>query len=119
MGSRARSVTNKWVTSSKASWPDQRKHSHLTIPIVLAAVAAVAAVAIAMLLVNIFERQQEARNPFYRVVELNDEIDDPEIWGEEFPAAVRRVQADRRPAAYAIWRQRGRAADADAGRPAV
>ena len=27
----------------------------------------------AALLVNIFERKQEARNPFYRVVELDDE----------------------------------------------
>ena len=37
--------------------------------IALAAVgAAVAAVAAVALLVNIFERKQEARNPFYRVV---------------------------------------------------
>lgn len=37
------------------------------------------------LLVNIIERKQEARNPFYRVVELNDEIDDPAVWGKNFP----------------------------------
>ena len=48
-------------------------------------VAAVATVAIAALLVNIFERQQEARNPFYRVVELTDETTDPAIWGKNFP----------------------------------
>jgi nitrite reductase (cytochrome c-552) len=40
-------------------------------------VAALAAIAITALLVNIFEHKQEARNPFYRVVELNDTIDDP------------------------------------------
>ena len=51
----------------------------------IAVVAAVLAVAAAALLVNIFQRQQEARNPFYRVVELNDEIDDPVVWGKNFP----------------------------------
>jgi nitrite reductase (cytochrome c-552) len=50
--------------------------------IVLAALGTVALVA---LLTNIFERQQEARNPFYRVVELNDTIVDASIWGKNFP----------------------------------
>jgi nitrite reductase (cytochrome c-552) len=49
------------------------------------ALAALAAIAITALLVNIFEHKQEARNPFYRVVELNDTIDDPAIWGKNFP----------------------------------
>ena len=47
--------------------------------------AAVAAAAVTALLVNIFERKQEARNPFFRVVELTDETEDPEIWGKNFP----------------------------------
>jgi len=47
--------------------------------------AAVAALAVTALLVNIFERKQEAKNPFYRVVELNNSIDDPETWGKNFP----------------------------------
>ncbi|HEX2440791.1 MAG TPA: ammonia-forming cytochrome c nitrite reductase subunit c552 [Methylomirabilota bacterium] len=37
------------------------------------------------LLVNIQERKIEARNPFYRVVELNDTITDPAVWGKNFP----------------------------------
>src|SRR3712207_5037993 len=37
------------------------------------------------LLTNIFERKQEARNPFYRVVELNDDTEDPNVWGKNFP----------------------------------
>jgi len=37
------------------------------------------------LLMNIFERKQEARNPFYRVVELTDDIEDPAVWGKNFP----------------------------------
>jgi nitrite reductase (cytochrome c-552) len=37
------------------------------------------------LLMNIFERKQEARNPFYRVVELTDDTEDPAVWGKNFP----------------------------------
>src|SRR4026209_2545165 len=37
------------------------------------------------LLVSIFQRKQEARNPFFRVVELTEESDDPAIWGKNFP----------------------------------
>jgi nitrite reductase (cytochrome c-552) len=47
--------------------------------------AALAAVAGVALLVNIMERKQEARNPFYRVVELTDTTVDPETWGKNFP----------------------------------
>ncbi|MGH9650529.1 MAG: ammonia-forming cytochrome c nitrite reductase subunit c552, partial [Terriglobales bacterium] len=50
-----------------------------------AAVAALGAAALTALLVNIFERKQEARNPFYRVVELTDETEDPSVWGKNFP----------------------------------
>jgi nitrite reductase (cytochrome c-552) len=48
-------------------------------------VGTLAAVALTALLVNIFERRQEARNPFYRVVELTDETVNPETWGQNFP----------------------------------
>jgi nitrite reductase (cytochrome c-552) len=50
-----------------------------------AVAAALAAAGITALLVNIFERKQEARNPFFRVVELTDETEDPAIWGKNFP----------------------------------
>src|SRR5262244_1636674 len=49
------------------------------------AVAALAALAAIALLMNIFERKQEAKNPFYRVVELTDDTEDPAIWGKNFP----------------------------------
>ena len=54
-------------------------------PLVIAALAAMAAAALTALLVNIFTRQQEARNPFYRVVELTDDAIDPALWGKNFP----------------------------------
>ncbi len=39
----------------------------------------------AALLLNIFERQQEAKNPFFRVVSLDDRTEDPAVWGKNFP----------------------------------
>src|SRR5690606_21074040 len=50
-----------------------------------AAGAALAALLITALLVNIFERKQEARNPFFRVVELSEEVENPAQWGKNFP----------------------------------
>ena len=56
-----------------------------TTPTLIAVLAAVLAVGATALLVNIFQRQQEARSPFYRVVELDDETVDPAVWGKNFP----------------------------------
>src|ERR1044071_8609862 len=53
--------------------------------VLTAVVAALAAAGILALLVNIFEHKQEARNPFYRVVEITDNTDDPAVWGKNFP----------------------------------
>ncbi|MDX1982998.1 MAG: ammonia-forming cytochrome c nitrite reductase subunit c552 [Bryobacteraceae bacterium] len=46
---------------------------------------ALAAFGISALLINVMERKQEARNPFFRVVDINDGIDDPAQWGRNFP----------------------------------
>jgi nitrite reductase (cytochrome c-552) len=48
-------------------------------------VAVIAALGATALLVNIFERKQEAKNPFFRVVEVTDDTDDPAVWGKNFP----------------------------------
>ena len=37
------------------------------------------------LLGNIFERKQEARQPFVRVVEITEDTLDPKIWGQNWP----------------------------------
>jgi len=47
--------------------------------------SALAAVGVTALLVNIAERKQEARNPFFHVVEITDETTDPALWGKNFP----------------------------------
>jgi nitrite reductase (cytochrome c-552) len=50
-----------------------------------AGLSALLAAGAAALLINVYHRQGESRNPFYRVVELNDETDDPVLWGKNFP----------------------------------
>lgn len=62
-----------------------RRSPGLGLMLVLAVVFGVGAFGIAALLVNIFEHKQEARNPFFRVVELTDDTVDPATWGKNFP----------------------------------
>ncbi|MGA2990373.1 MAG: ammonia-forming cytochrome c nitrite reductase subunit c552 [Candidatus Korobacteraceae bacterium] len=52
----------------------------------LIVIVAVATVAVLALLISIFERKQEARNTFVRVVDITDDTEDPAIWGKNFPA---------------------------------
>ncbi len=53
--------------------------------VLIAVLAILAGVGGVALLVNILERKSEARNPFYRVVELSDTLTDPAAWGKNFP----------------------------------
>ncbi len=63
-----------------------RKRWSGTRALVIASVAsALVTLGVVALLVNIFEHRQEARNPFFRVVELTDDTEDPAVWGKNFP----------------------------------
>jgi nitrite reductase (cytochrome c-552) len=53
--------------------------------VLVAAASALVILGSVALLTSIFARKQEARNPFYRVVELTDTTVDPEVWGRNFP----------------------------------
>src|SRR5262245_40764751 len=57
----------------------------LRLPLLIAVVALLGGLGITALLVNIFSRKAEARNPFFRVVVLDDNTTDPVIWGKNFP----------------------------------
>ncbi|GEN05871.1 respiratory nitrite reductase (cytochrome ammonia-forming) precursor [Myxococcus fulvus] len=63
----------------------RRRFSGVRLVVAVAVAAALASAGVTALLVNIMERKQEARNPFYRVVELDDTITDPAVWGKNFP----------------------------------
>src|SRR5688500_14949528 len=68
--------------------PPERKRPRLygvKVMVLVAIGAFLAAIAGVALLTNIMERKQEARNPFFRVVELTDDTDDPAVWGKNFP----------------------------------
>src|SRR5688500_1374531 len=69
--------------SSRRARPQRSRR--LVLILLTAVIAAVVAAGSTALLINIFERKLEARNPFYRVVELTDETVDPAIWGKNFP----------------------------------
>ena len=62
-----------------------RREKHLIRFVATVAVAALAAGGGMALLVNILERKQEGKNPFYRVVELNDDLEDAQVWAKNFP----------------------------------
>jgi nitrite reductase (cytochrome c-552) len=68
--------------------PDRVQERRRNWAFILAAIFAAALVAAlgVALLANIIERKSEAKNPFYRVVELTDDTEDAETWGKNFPA---------------------------------
>jgi nitrite reductase (cytochrome c-552) len=70
---------NPTSTSNSSRWTGRR------FVLLTALVATLATIGGVALLINIFERRQEGRNPFYRVVELTDETEDPAVWGKNFP----------------------------------
>lgn len=64
---------------------DNGKRVRLWVTGVVAVVSAVAAAGATALLVNVYDHKQEAKNPFFRVVELTDATVDPAQWGKNFP----------------------------------
>ena len=65
--------------------PDNSQPRKIGMFVAIAGASALVTLIATGLLINIFERKQESRNPFYRVVELTDEIEDPALWGKNFP----------------------------------
>ena len=68
---------------TEAARPPRPRRTLLLVGVaVLSMLAAAGATA---LLIDIFQKKQEGRNPFFRVVELTDDTQDPAIWGKNFP----------------------------------
>jgi len=65
----------------------------------VAIVTAIATVIIAGLLVNIFDRKQEAKNPFLKLVEVTDNDVDPAKWGTNWPRQYDGYQRTSEPTA--------------------
>src|SRR6188474_1827978 len=65
----------------------------------ITAISAVMVFLVVALLMSIFERKQEARNPYVRLVEVNEETTDPSAWGtnwaREYDDYKRTAEASR------------------------
>ncbi len=64
--------------------PGERRRGWLQVVLGFAGVAGLTVLLLA-LLTNIFERKQEARQPFVRVVEVTEDTMDPRVWGQNWP----------------------------------
>lgn len=74
------SETTPAATTSQAK--PKRRTGRLVLGALLTVLVTVGTLA---LLVNIFERKQESKDTSFRVVELDDTMEDPAIWGKNFP----------------------------------
>jgi len=61
------------------------RSKRVTLLIALAVIAALACALVAALLVTIFERKQEAKHRYVRVVEVTEETTDPTVWAKNWP----------------------------------
>ena len=70
--------------TSKTDAPKSRQPKILLL-FALAIVVAGSTAVIAGLLVNIFQRKQEAKNPYLRFVDVSNDTTDPAEWGKNWP----------------------------------
>jgi len=59
--------------------------SSVRLAIIIGLLAALGGFGVAFLLTDIFQKKQEAREPFFRVVQIDDTVGDPAVWGQNFP----------------------------------
>jgi nitrite reductase (cytochrome c-552) len=59
--------------------------SQLRLIVVTALVTTLLAALGLYVFIDIVRKKEEARNPFYRVVDLTDDTEDPQLWGKNFP----------------------------------
>ena len=67
--------------------PTPKPKDRVSFRVVLLTAAATTVVVggLTALLMNVMEHKQEARDPFFRVVTLTDDTEDPATWGKNFP----------------------------------
>ena len=78
-------INQNEASGDKKETPKTTRLYSIKIVAIAAFMAFVAAILGVAFLTNIIERKNEAKNPFFRVVELTDDTVDPEIWGKNFP----------------------------------
>ncbi len=73
------------MTNDTAPDAPKSQRTRMALIVALVAVVTVSTAVIASLLVNIFQRKQEAKNPYLRFVEVTAETTDPAEWGKNWP----------------------------------
>ena len=70
---------------TEPSESEPRRQRSLRVVALVALLSAGLAALITGVLVSVFEKKQEQKNPFVRVVEITEDTDDPAVWGKNFP----------------------------------
>ncbi len=65
--------------------PSRQKSTRAWAYVLLIVVVGAATAAVTTLLLNVAERKAEARTPFVRLVEVNEDTTDPAVWGTNWP----------------------------------
>jgi nitrite reductase (cytochrome c-552) len=71
--------------NTETSIPENVRAKAFRVTVLTIVIAVLVTVAGLAFLTTIIERKQEAKNPFFRVVELHDDLTDPAVWGKNFP----------------------------------
>ena len=64
---------------------NEKNNKTTVIYIAILVVASIAVASTTALLMNIFERKSEAKNPYIRTVEVTEDTTDPSVWGVNWP----------------------------------
>lgn len=72
------------MSKKTTAQPTAGRRRLVLIAVLLAAI--LGTVIIIALLVNIFQRQQEGTHAYTQVVEIDETVVDPAVWGQNFPA---------------------------------
>lgn len=84
-GSHALNLTNIEVFPMNITTSQRTRQGSARLFVFIVVAAGLAAAGGMALFTNILQHKQEAQNPFFRVVELTDETEDPVVWGKNFP----------------------------------
>src|SRR5215218_4165554 len=77
------SETNNGGGEGPAASPsrERRTRRRLVAFAIVVVIVAIASALVTALLINIFQRKQEAKNPYLKLVEVTEETTDPAPWG--------------------------------------
>src|SRR6476661_6985133 len=70
---------------AKESKSRKRREWRTSSLVIVAILSAVITFAVLSLAFSIFQRKQEAKNPYLKIVNVDEQTTDPEVWGTNWP----------------------------------